>query len=287
MSAQPCPDANDFPVLHALETWRGTPWGRLQPGLEDIAQAALAPTTRRLQLGEIGCVTDWYYAELPSHLAGLPLWCEGVTPFIPPHNAKDNALPGRLEDAVFDALYGDTPIGILLTRDPDVHTAVSASFISLPFPTMPVGAPARVVVDLAAERDDEDNYSIALPLADFHRARCGLPLAAEATTADLIAAESRAVLVEDRRWLRSRVGGTLPRCFLGDSLPSNRGAGLKTLRAAHARTFVEHVPHALGEEAEGVDMMAFTAKRLDWVVTAGPHLATTVIAAAAEKAFRS
>ena len=100
------------------------------------------------------------------------------------------------------------------------------------------------------------------------------------------------VFADGRLWLRSRVGDALPRCFLGASLPSNHTAGLKTLRSAHARTFVEHVPHTLGEEAiayevDGVDLAALAAKRLDWIVTAGPYLATTVIAAAAEKQLQT
>jgi len=52
------------------------------------------------------------------------------------------------------------------------------------------------------------------------------------------------------------------------------------------------VPHTLGEEAiayevDGVDLAALAAKRLDWIVTAGPYLATTVIAAAAEKQLQT
>jgi len=48
-----------------------------------------------------------------------------------------------------------------------MYTAVSVRFISLPFPTMPLGGPARVVVDLARERnDDEDDHGVVFSLAD-------------------------------------------------------------------------------------------------------------------------
>ncbi|WP_428673853.1 hypothetical protein [Reyranella sp.] len=288
--------ADELPVLRALETWHGTLFGRTQPGLDGIARIALAPTTRKLQLGPLGSPYDHYYPDVPDRSVSLPLWCEGVAPLRPPADASENAANDFLEDAVFSAFYGNTPVGMLLTWDEGEVYAVSASFIALPLPDFPLGAEARVVVDMSQtrKRGENDGHASVLYLADFYRAKLGLPLAAKVSPADLLVGETRATLDANGRWIRTHLGKELPRRVIKEPHASNCVAGVKTLRSAHARTYVEVVPHKLGKEEiaylaeNGTSYLGeagatpFYGERIFDVIGSGPFLAMSAIEKAAK-----
>jgi hypothetical protein len=110
---------------------------------------------------------------------------------------------------------------------------------------MPFTVDAHVVLDLATDPGE------AMPIGDFHRARVGLPLACDASAADLVAAEERAVRVDGSLWLRSRCGEQLSRRALGaPATASNSSSGIEALRQAHMRTVVECTGDAETDVAE-------------------------------------
>jgi hypothetical protein len=252
--------ADVFPVLESLRTYRGTRWGRLQPHLNAIADVALAPTTTKADAGILGSLAWLSYPELPQRRR-MPLWVEGITPLFAGGPADDDGFP----------------IGILFTRDADRFYPIQAQIVAIPRKPLPFTAAAKVVVDLPVSNDEK------LGLADTYRASSGLPTTAEATASDLIAAEGRAVLIEDKLWVRSHHGELLSkRVFDLPPMGTRNGPAVEAMRAAHARTFVEKAPYELHAddvvyaEDQGI---ALLSKSMLWrTIVKGPYLALAALA---------
>jgi hypothetical protein len=251
--------ASDLPVLKSLQTDRGTRWGRLQPHLNAIAEVALAPATTKAAAGILGSLAWLPYPELPRRRR-MPLWIEGITPLFAGGPGDDDGIP----------------IGILFTRDAERFWPFQAQIVAIPREPLPFTAAARVVVDLPVDDDEE------LGLADAYRAVSGLPTTAEATASDLIAAEGRAVLVEDKVWVRSHHGEPLSkRIFDLPPMGTRNGPAVEAMRTAHARTFVEKLPYELHPDdvvyAED-NGIALLSKTMLWrTLVKGPYVALAAL----------
>ncbi len=114
-AADPVYDARNFPVLRVpSRRWRGTLFGRTQPGLKRLLRLRSAPTTRRLQLVSWRSLLTAYYSKCRSAVVSLPLvvrrcgaalTARGRLPKPPRTTVR--------EQAIFDAFYRETPVGTL------------------------------------------------------------------------------------------------------------------------------------------------------------------------------
>ena len=258
-----------LPVLQALRTYRDTRWGRLQPHLDAIADAALTPTTPHFHVDALGSTTWTPYPDLPPRPRPLPIWVEGVSPLFPPES----------DDGI--------PVGILFTRDLDRLGAIIAQIVAIPRRELPFTAAARVVIDL---RPDDDHASLGL--ADTYRAACALPTTTDATAEQLIAAEGRAVLADDRVWLRSHTGEPLSTSVIDlPPIGTRNGSAAEAMRAAHARTFVERLPYELHPDDAAYaeeQSIALISRTMLWrTIIKGPYIALAALDALSSKQART
>lgn len=253
-----------FPVLSAVERFRGTAWSLAQGRLNDIANVACEPDTQKFDAGPISHPNWRAYPEIsPGWRLRQPIWAEALACFLKPGEDPNDERG---------------PVACLIT--PGERRTIVVQLVVLPQQKLPFSAPLQIRIDVS-EADDGQ-----LLLADFHRARAGLPLARDAATHELLCAEERVVEVDQSLYVRSRCGNHLGRRALGGpAVASNASPALAALRSAHERVVVESTARpedALHENA--VDAVRANAALRAHCIARGPFIAVSILASLAAAA---
>jgi hypothetical protein len=215
-------DPTEWPVRCALETWAKDDWVSAQPGFGDMLAAVRSNSTAKHRVGPLGYHRWCPYPMLYGVRLPLPAYVEGRAVVLEDGGDSDGV-----------------PFAALINRDPDHRNVVSATFAMILGGHTPFMPAARALVDLNWSSDDG-----WLPIGDLYRAVHALPLAAEASAADTLAAEGRAVCIDGRLWLKSRCGTKLSTRATGSPPFASNGQNIERLRAAHARTAIERTQPA-------------------------------------------
>jgi hypothetical protein len=159
---------------------------------------------------------------------------------------------------------------------------MTARLVAIPRDHLPFTSAAQVVVDI----NDGDEDRIAL--ADLYRATASLPTTAELTAAQLLAAETRIVCVDDEAWVRSHHGERISvRVVDPPPFASNVKPAIEAMRSAQAHTFVERVAYEVHpddiEYAADAGIAAVTESILRRTIATGPFIALAAIEAIASQ----